>query len=34
MEVGGQLQFPATLPLRKEPLLPIGWEVGWDPEPV
>jgi hypothetical protein len=29
MEVSGQLN-----PLGKEPPVPIGYEAGWDPEPV
>jgi hypothetical protein len=33
MEVSGQLYAPATLPTRKEPLVPIGLEAGWGPEP-
>jgi hypothetical protein len=34
MEVSGQLHEPAALPPGKEPLVPIGWEAGWAPEPV
>jgi hypothetical protein len=34
MEVSGQLHVPASLPPGKEPLVPIGYEVGWAPEPV
>jgi hypothetical protein len=34
MEVSGQIHDPATLPPRKEPLVPIGWEAGWVLEPV
>jgi len=34
MDVGGQLHAPAALPLRKEPLISIGWETGWSPELV
>jgi hypothetical protein len=34
MEVSGQLHAPAALTPVKEPLVPIGWEAGWDPEPV
>jgi len=34
MEVSGQLLDPAALSPRKEPLAPIGQEVGWAPEPV
>jgi hypothetical protein len=30
----GQLHAPATLPPGKEPLVPIGQEAGWAPEPV
>jgi hypothetical protein len=30
----GQLYTPAALPPAKEPLVPIGYEAGWDPEPV
>jgi hypothetical protein len=30
----GQLHALAALPLEKESLLPIGYEVGWAPEPV
>jgi hypothetical protein len=33
MDVSGQLYGPAALPPRKEPLLPIGYEAGWVPEP-
>jgi hypothetical protein len=33
MEVSGQLHAPATLSPGKEPLVPIGWEAGWAPEP-
>jgi len=32
--VSGQLHAPAALPLDKEPLVPIGYEAGWIPEPV
>jgi hypothetical protein len=32
MEVSGQLYNPAALHTGKEPLVPIGWEAGWDPE--
>jgi hypothetical protein len=32
LEVSGQLHALATLPQRKKPLLPIGYEVGWTPE--
>jgi hypothetical protein len=32
--VSVQLHAPAALPPRKEPLVPIGQEVGWTPEPV
>jgi hypothetical protein len=31
--VSGQLHAPAALPRRKPPVR-IGYEVGWDPEPV
>jgi hypothetical protein len=34
MEVSGQLHAPAALPPGKEPLVPIGQEAGWAPEPV
>jgi hypothetical protein len=34
MEVSGQLHAPAALPPGKEPLVPIGYEAGWAPEPV
>jgi hypothetical protein len=30
----GQLHTSAALPPEKEPLVPIGKEVGWNPEPV
>jgi hypothetical protein len=33
MEVSGQLHSPAALPPGKEPLVPIGYEAGWAPEP-
>jgi hypothetical protein len=33
MEVSGQLHAPAALPPGKEPLVPIGQEAGWAPEP-
>jgi hypothetical protein len=33
MEVSGQHHTPAALPPGKEPLVPIGQEAGWDPEP-
>jgi len=33
MEVSGLLHAPTFLPAGKEPLVPIGKEVGWDPEP-
>jgi hypothetical protein len=33
MEVGGQLHVPAALPPGKEPLVPIGEEAVWAPEP-
>jgi hypothetical protein len=33
MEVSGQLHDPAALPPEKEPLVPIGKEAGWAPEP-
>jgi hypothetical protein len=29
MEVSGQLYVPATLPTRKDPLVPSGSEAGW-----
>jgi hypothetical protein len=34
MEVTGQLHGPAALPPGKEPLLHIGQEAGWAPQPV
>jgi len=34
MEVSGQLHGPAVLPPGKEPLVPIGYEAEWTPEPV
>jgi hypothetical protein len=34
MKVSGQLNTPATLPLRKESPLPIGKEAGWATELV
>jgi len=34
MEVSGQLHAPPALLPGKEPLLPVGEEVGWAPEPV
>jgi hypothetical protein len=34
MEVSGQFHAPAALPSEKKPLLPIGKEDGWAPEPV
>jgi hypothetical protein len=30
---GGQLHAPAVLPPGKEPLVSIGYEVRWAPEP-
>jgi hypothetical protein len=33
MEVSGQVHIPAALPPGKEPLVPIGQEAGWVPEP-
>jgi hypothetical protein len=33
MEVSGQLHAPAALPPGKKPLVPIGYEAGWAPEP-
>jgi hypothetical protein len=33
MEVSGQLHAPAALPPGKEPLVSIGQEAGWAPEP-
>jgi len=33
MKVSGQLHVPAVLFTGKEPLVPIGQEVGWAPEP-
>jgi hypothetical protein len=32
--VSGQIHAPAALPPGKEPPVPIGYEVGWTPEPV
>jgi hypothetical protein len=32
--VSGQLHALAALPPGKEPPVPIGYEVGWTPEPV
>jgi hypothetical protein len=34
MEVNGQLHVPADLPPRIVPLISIGWETVWGPEPV
>jgi hypothetical protein len=34
MEVSGQLHAPAALPPGKKPLVSIGWEAGWAPEPL
>jgi hypothetical protein len=34
MEVGGQLHDPAALLPLKEPMVLIGLEAGWVPEPV
>jgi hypothetical protein len=34
MEMSGQLYAPAALLTGKEPLVPIGLEVGWAPESV
>jgi hypothetical protein len=34
MEASHYLYFPATLPLGKEPLVPIEYETGWTSEPV
>jgi hypothetical protein len=34
MEVSGQLQTPAALPLGKEPLVSTGYAAGWTPEPA
>jgi hypothetical protein len=34
MEVSSQLHTPAASPPEKEPLVPIGQEAGWVPEPV
>jgi hypothetical protein len=33
MKTSGQLHVPAALPPGKEPLIPIGYEAGWVPEP-
>jgi hypothetical protein len=32
--VSGQLHAPAALPPGEKPPVPIGYEVGWTPEPV
>jgi len=32
--VNGQLHAPAALLSGEEPLLSVGYEVGWTPEPV
>jgi hypothetical protein len=34
MKVSDQLHAPAILPPEKEPLVLIGQEAGWAPEPV
>jgi hypothetical protein len=34
MEVSGQLHGPAALPAGKEPLVHIGYEPEWIPEPI
>jgi hypothetical protein len=34
MEVSGEIQAPAALPLGKVPAVPIGQEAGWASEPV
>jgi hypothetical protein len=34
MEVSGQLHASAILLPEKEPLVPIGYEAEWVPEPV
>jgi hypothetical protein len=34
MEMSGQLHDPAALTPEKEPLVPITYEVEWDPESV
>jgi hypothetical protein len=34
MEVSGQLHVPAALSPGKEPLLALGEETGWAPEPI
>jgi hypothetical protein len=34
LEMSSQVYAPAALPPKKEPPVPIGWEVGWAPEPV
>jgi hypothetical protein len=34
MEVNGQLHAPSALLPGKEPLVSIGQEAGWAPEPV
>jgi len=34
MEISGQFHALAALPPGKEPLVPIGEEAGWVPEPV
>jgi len=33
MEVSGQFHSPADLPPWKEPLVPVGYEARWAPEP-
>jgi hypothetical protein len=33
MEVSGQLHASAAISPEKETMVPIGWEVGWAPEP-
>jgi hypothetical protein len=34
MYVSSRLQAPAALLSEEEPVLPIGKETGWAPEPV
>jgi hypothetical protein len=34
MEVRGQFHAPATLPPGERALVPIGQEIGWDPDVV
>jgi len=34
LNLGIQIHAPAALLPGKKPLLPIGYEAGWDPVPV